>query len=68
MPVLVLPGMRDTTVPVGRANEIPDLFRLAEADVQVEWVDAAHDFCAEDAQKSAAWLARFDHRPVARKF
>jgi phospholipase/carboxylesterase len=65
VPVLVLPGTRDTTVPISRAGEIPDLLKSAGAEVQVEWVEAAHDFCVEDAEKSAAWLARFNERPAS---
>jgi phospholipase/carboxylesterase len=66
VPVLVLAGKRDTTVPPSRGNEIPELLRSAGADVSLEWVDAAHDFCAEDAEKSAAWLSHMDARAASR--
>jgi phospholipase/carboxylesterase len=65
VPVLVLAGKHDTTVPISRGNEIPDLLQSAGAGVQLEWIEAAHDFCAEDAQKSAAWLARLNGKPVS---
>jgi phospholipase/carboxylesterase len=65
VPVLVLAGKHDTTVPVSRGNEIPDLLQSAGADVQFEWIEAAHTFCTEDAKRSAAWLSRLNTEPVS---
>jgi phospholipase/carboxylesterase len=59
-PVLVIAGTHDTTVPASRGNEIPELLRSAGAEVRLEWADAGHDFVADDAAKSAAWLTRFN--------
>jgi predicted esterase len=64
MPILVLAGRVDTTVPVSRGQEIPDLLRSAGADVQLEWVEAAHEFCNEDADQSSIWLARHNANRV----
>ena len=60
IPVLVIAGRHDSTVPPSRANEIPDLLRSAGAEVQLQWADAAHDFVPEDSEKSAAWLSRLN--------
>ena len=63
VPVLVIAGKKDATVPPSRADEVPSLLRSAGAEVQLAWVDAGHEFSAEDAETSAAWLARLEHRP-----
>ena len=60
LPVLVIAGTQDTTVPGSRGNEIPELLRSAGAEVRLEWADAAHELVAEDAEKSAVWLSRFN--------
>lgn len=59
VPVLVLAGRADKTVPPNRAQEIPELLRSAGADVTLEWADAAHDFSADDERIATQWLNKF---------
>jgi len=56
LPVLVIAGTSDGTVPPNRAEEVPNLLKSANGEVTFEWVDAAHEFCEADIEKSAQWL------------
>jgi phospholipase/carboxylesterase len=58
LPVLVIAGTSDGTVPPSQAEEIPNLLKSANGNVTFEWVAAAHELCEADIEKSARWLRR----------
>jgi phospholipase/carboxylesterase len=58
LPVLVTAGALDSTVPPCGAQEVPSLLESAHGNVAFEWVDAAHDFCEADIDKTSRWLRR----------
>jgi phospholipase/carboxylesterase len=56
VPVLVVAGRNDSTVPPARANDLPDLLTEAGACVCLEWAEADHILSSEDGVIAAKWL------------
>jgi phospholipase/carboxylesterase len=55
--VLILAGLRDTTVPASQTTELAAMFRAGGAEVKVSMLEAGHGLVQQDIQAARKWLA-----------
>ena len=56
--VLLSSGERDSIVPKSNAEGLADMFRLAEADLQVHWHKGGHELGQDDIDAAKLWAKR----------
>jgi predicted esterase len=62
IPVLIMSGLHDTTVPKYQPKKLSDLLCKAGAVVSLRWHDAGHNLAEDEIDKAGEWLRRFKAR------